>query len=110
MEGVERSAARCGIDLLVTGFGAAFSLHFTQRSELSDYRDTFDDDGERLSEFVRRALEEGLYLLPDGRFYVSAVHTDADIEEAVAAIDRVFQQMGPSRSASIESPALANQQ
>ena len=93
IQGVQRSAARCGIELQVTGFGAAFSIHFTQRSSLWDYRDTFDDDRGLLSEFLRSALEQGLYLLPDGRFYVSAAHSEGDIEEAISAIDRVFDQL-----------------
>ena len=50
--------------LAVTGFGAAFSLHFTTRAELRDYRDTLDDDGASLNRMLRRALEEGLHLLP----------------------------------------------
>ena len=93
MNGIRRAAARYGLDVLVTGFGAAFAIHFTRDGELWEYRDTFHDDRERLNEFLRRALGEGLYLLPDGRFYVSAAHTDEDIEESIAAIDRVFEAM-----------------
>ncbi len=104
IEGLRRSAARRGINLQVTGFGAAFAIHFTSRSALRDYRDTFDDDRNMLSVFLRRALEQGVYLLPDGRFYVSAAHTDRDIEESIAAIDLVFEQMAEPPAASIESP------
>ncbi len=93
IDGVRRSAAQRGLDVLVTGFGAAFAIHFTRDTELWDYRDTFGDDRERLNEFLRRALHEGLYLLPDGRFYVSAAHTAEDVDESIAAIDRVFEQM-----------------
>ena len=81
------------MDLLVTGFGAAFGIHFRRDAELWDYRDTFSDDRERLNDFLRRALHEGLYLLPDGRFYVSAAHSAEDVDASIAAIDRVFEQM-----------------
>jgi glutamate-1-semialdehyde 2,1-aminomutase len=74
----------------VTGFGTAMALHFTPRTELVDYRDTLDDDPEMLQRVLRRALEEGLHLLPDGRLYVSAAHTDEDIDESLRAFDRVF--------------------
>lgn len=94
MDGIRRSAAQRGLDVLVTGFGAAFGIHFRRDAELWDYRDTFSDDRERLSDFLRRALHEGLYLLPDGRFYVSAAHSTEDIDASIAAIDRVFEQMG----------------
>ena len=39
---------------------------------------------------LRSALEEGLHILPDGRLYVSAAHTDADIEETIGAFERVL--------------------
>jgi glutamate-1-semialdehyde 2,1-aminomutase len=90
MTGIEGAARRHGIQLTVTGFGAAMSLHFTERTELRDYRDTLDDDREMLHVVLRRALEEGLHLVPDGRLYVSAAHTDQDIAETLQAFERVF--------------------
>jgi glutamate-1-semialdehyde 2,1-aminomutase len=98
MEGVRELGRRHGLPLLVTGFGAAFALHFTRRSELRDYRDTLDDDADLLGGFLRGAQEEGLYVLPDGRFYVSAVHTGADVDETLGIVDRVFAALGgPAR-------------
>jgi glutamate-1-semialdehyde 2,1-aminomutase len=90
MDGIRTAAGRQGVALTVTGFGAAFSLHFTTRAELRDYRDTLEDDGASLKRILRRALEEGLHLLPDGRLYVSAAHTDQDIEATVGAFERMF--------------------
>ena len=90
MTGIEAVARRHGIQLLVTGFGAAMSLHFSERTELRDYRDTLDDDRETLQLVLRRALEEGLHLVPDGRLYISAEHTDEDIAETLQAFERVF--------------------
>ena len=75
-------------------FGAAFTVHFTKRTELRDYRDTLDDDAELLDGFLRGALEEGLHVLPDGRFYVSAVHAAAEVEETLGIVDRVFATLG----------------
>ncbi len=94
MAGIEAASRRHGIKLIVTGFGAAMSLHFTKRTELHDYRDTLDDDRERLQLVLRRALEEGLHLVPDGRLYVSAAHTDEDVAETLEAFERVFASMG----------------
>jgi glutamate-1-semialdehyde 2,1-aminomutase len=90
MEGIGAAARKRGVALTITGFGAAMSLHFTRRADLRDYRDTLDDDRERLQRVLRRALEEGLHLVPDGRLYTSAAHTDADIDETLAAFERVF--------------------
>jgi glutamate-1-semialdehyde 2,1-aminomutase len=90
MAGISAAAQAKGVALTITGFGAAMSLHFTRRAELRDYRDTLDDDREMLQRVLRRALEEGLHLVPDGRLYVSAAHTEEDIDDTVAAFERVF--------------------
>ena len=90
MDGIRERAHRHGLPVLVTGFGAAFTVHFTKRTELRDYRDTLDDDVELLNRFLLGALDEGLHVLPDGRFYVSAVHTAAEVEETLGIVDRVF--------------------
>ncbi len=91
-DGIEDAALKHGIKALVSGFGAAFAVHFTERTSLRHYRDTLEDDKARLHEFLLDALREGVYALPDGRFYTSAVHTDADIAETVEAVDRVFRR------------------
>lgn len=76
--------------MLVTGFGAAFSLHFTSRRRISSYRELLDDDGRMLRRFLGGMLDEGVFLLPDGRFYVSAAHTGREVDETVLAARRVL--------------------
>jgi glutamate-1-semialdehyde 2,1-aminomutase len=88
-----RDAAReHGVPLIVCGFGAAFAIHFTGRKDLQEYRDTLADDLEKLGTFLYRMAEEGFNILPDGRFYVSVVHTEDDIAETARAIHRVFRE------------------
>jgi glutamate-1-semialdehyde 2,1-aminomutase len=85
-----RSAERHGLALQVEGFGAAFALHFTHLRELRNYRDTLDDDTATLNRFLLEALKKGIYMLPDGRVYVSAVHEPADIEQTIDVLDSVL--------------------
>jgi glutamate-1-semialdehyde 2,1-aminomutase len=94
MDGIRDLGQRHGLPVQVTGFGAAFTVHFTRRPELRDYRDTLDDDAEMLGQFLRGALDQGIHILPDGRFYVSAVHTAVEVEETLAVVDRVFATLG----------------
>jgi glutamate-1-semialdehyde 2,1-aminomutase len=77
MHGVARIAAAKGVELLVHGFGAAFGVHFAEGKE-------------RLTKYVRAMLDEGIYLLPDGRAYTSCAHTGQDIAETLAAVERVL--------------------
>jgi len=90
IDGIRRMAR---IPVLVSGFGAAFAIHFTNRTELSDYRDTLADDTCLLNRFLHRALEHGLHIVPDGRMYVSAAHTDRDIDDTLALLEVVFSDL-----------------
>jgi NAD(P)-dependent dehydrogenase (short-subunit alcohol dehydrogenase family) len=58
---------------------------------LEHYRDGLDDDAERLHRFLMGVLEQGVYALPDGRFYTSAVHSDADIQHTLQGVDGVLR-------------------
>jgi glutamate-1-semialdehyde 2,1-aminomutase len=90
MEGIREAGVRRGVPMTVCGFGAAFAVHFTGRAELRDYRDTLDDDRARLAWFVRALLERGVYMLPDGRMYTSAVHTEREVEETLQAVEQAL--------------------
>ena len=91
--GLEQLARRHNIPLQVTGFGAALCLHFTSRDSLQEYRDILVDDRERLRRFLSLAMEEGVITVPDGRLYLSIVHTDQDVEETLAAFARAFARL-----------------
>jgi glutamate-1-semialdehyde 2,1-aminomutase len=97
-EGLNAAAASAGIPLRVTGFGAALALHFGNDTPLCDYRDTLADDREALRRFLLAALAEGIHMVPDGRLYVSAAHTAADIEETIAALSRALEAVRPTAS------------
>ena len=88
--GIREIARNRGKRLLVSGFGAAFCLHFTDRTELHEYRDTLDDDTAALHKFLHDALAEGVHSLPDGRFYLSAAHGPQDIKETLEALSRIL--------------------
>jgi glutamate-1-semialdehyde 2,1-aminomutase len=96
LDGIRGLADKHGVPLLVSGFGAAFAIHFTSRSELREYRDTLDDDIALLSQFLLAALTEGVHCLPDGRFYVSAVHGEREVEASLKALDAAFQHLESS--------------
>jgi len=93
MAGLRISASRHDIPLEVTGFGAAFCLHFTDRRNLRDYRDTFDDSREMLQRFLIAALRQGVIIVPDGRLYVSAVHAESDVDETTGRLDQAFEEL-----------------
>lgn len=90
MAGIKRLAGETGIPLLINGVGSAFHVAFTTRSEMRNAQDTLDCDSEASDCFIQAMLTEGVYLLPDGRWYVSAAHTESDIRDTLNAVRRVF--------------------
>jgi glutamate-1-semialdehyde 2,1-aminomutase len=87
------SAQKRGLPVQITGYGTAFSIHFTKRENLRSYRDTLEDDSQLLGRFLLAALEKGLYLLPDGRVYVSVVHSETDIQHTSEIVDAVLASL-----------------
>lgn len=96
MRGIAEAARRHAVPLLVSGFGTAFAVHMTRRNELHEYRDTFDDDPALLRSLVIALVEEGVYILPDGRMYTSVVHSEQDATETIAAFDRALARLAPA--------------
>jgi len=93
MDGIKQSAVEHGIPLLISGVGAVFHLSFTNRREMHDYRDTLDCDIQLRDQFIEGMLQSGVYLLPDGRWYVSAAHSEEDVEKTLDAVRTVFSKL-----------------
>lgn len=93
MEGIRKAAQKHRPSVFVTGFGAAFSIHFTAKTDMHTYRDTLEDDRILLSRFLSRALDQGIYCLPDGRFYISTVHTEKDITQTLSVFQGIFREL-----------------
>lgn len=93
MEGLRSAAAKHGIPLLIQGPGPMFHTAFTTKPAIRELRDLWDVDEALLGQFVDGMMDEGVRLINRGLWYVSLAHTDADIDEALAAADRVFARL-----------------
>jgi glutamate-1-semialdehyde 2,1-aminomutase len=101
MRGISALARKRATPMQVTGFGTAFSIHFTEQTVLKDYRDTLLDDRNLLRRWLCESLEEGIYLLSDGRMYTSIAHTSANVEETLAKFGRVLDRWPPKQATSV---------
>ena len=90
MRGLRELAANYGHSVLVQGFGPVFHLAFTERESIIDYRDSLEIDTQRNGEFVGEMLDRGVRLLSRGLWYLSAAHTDADIQRALDTVDELW--------------------
>lgn len=93
ISGIRTHAADSGISCLINGTGAAFHISFTSRKTMHGYRDTQDCDLETRDHFIQAMLEQGIYLIPDGRWYLSTAHTQAHVEATLDAVRKAFKKV-----------------
>jgi glutamate-1-semialdehyde 2,1-aminomutase len=85
--GLESTLRARDLPAATSGDGAVFSLFFTGAPP-RNYRDTLSASPDLYSDFALAMLDEGVMVLPDGRWYVSFAHTEEDIERTLAAAAR----------------------
>jgi glutamate-1-semialdehyde 2,1-aminomutase len=86
--GLETLLHSRGLAVVTSGVGSVFQLSFMARPART-YRETMAAHVARYSDFAIGMLDEGVLVLPDGRWYLSTAHTDADIDFTLAAVGRV---------------------
>jgi glutamate-1-semialdehyde 2,1-aminomutase len=87
--GLESALRLAGLPVVSNGVGPVFHLAFSERPA-RNYRDTLQADTVLYSDFAIGLLDEGVMVLPDGRWYLSTAHTDDDIEATIAAAKRIL--------------------
>ena len=91
IHGLRKLAASFGLPVLIQGFGPVFHLAFTERDSILDYRDSLEVDGLRNGRFVRAMLDRGIRLLSRGLWYLSAAHTEADIQVTLETVEDIWR-------------------
>jgi len=87
--GLELLLQAKGHPAVTNGAGAIFHFSFL-RTPPRNYRETRAADASLYSDFALALLDEGILVLPDGRWYLSADHSDEDIEATLAAAERAL--------------------
>ncbi len=81
MSGLRELAAERDVPLHVQGVGAVFNTCFVDGvQEIRSYRDYRNADGDRQRAFLRALIRRGVRVTSRGTWFLSAAHTDADIE------------------------------
>ena len=91
--GIRAAAHETSQQVLVQGPGPIVHVAFTGLARAKDLRDTLSFDKAKLGKFVLGLQENGIRILGRGTFYLSAAHTEQDIDDAVAVIRRVLADM-----------------
>lgn len=83
--GIEVAMKNAGIPIVTSGDGPVFQIAFMEAAA-KNYRDTLRARTDLYADLAMGLLDLGVLTLPDGRWYVSAVHTDEDIERTLDAV------------------------
>lgn len=93
MGGLVEASSRAGKPLLVQGLGPMFHAGFSPLKSVRDYRETLTYDKGAYARFVAGMHERGIRLIGRGLWYLSAAHSDADLERAVSTAYDVLRAM-----------------
>ena len=93
MEGLRRAARDAGQNMLVQGPGPMFNTSFTTLPAVRNYRDTLQTDKEKLKKFIAGMHDNGVRIIGRGLWYISAVHTESEVDQAVAVSAEVLQSI-----------------
>ena len=88
-DGIAHMLRSNGHAVAVAGEGPVFHFSFSE-TQPRNYRDLLATDRQLYSDFVLALLDEGVLPLPDGRWYLSTSHTDADIDATLEAVERAI--------------------
>jgi glutamate-1-semialdehyde 2,1-aminomutase len=89
---LKETALRAGAALSVNHVCGMFGFFFTEESPIERYGQVMACDVERFKRFFHGMLAEGIYFAPSAfeAAFLSAAHTQADIDATIAAASRVF--------------------
>jgi glutamate-1-semialdehyde 2,1-aminomutase len=93
-EGLDQAADAAGVPHHVQRVGSMLTLFFTDRA-VTDYDTAKTSDTARFARFFRGMLDRGVYL-PCSQFeaaFVSAAHTEADVEHTVEAASEALAEL-----------------
>lgn len=97
-QGLDQSAADAGQEALVSGPGPMTHLAFTNCAKLTNYRDCLGCDSEKYAAFAKAMLDRGVRLIGRGIWYISAAHTEQDIDQAIDTAREVFFEMSRQKA------------
>ena len=94
-EGMRAVAAKHGIALSTVSVGGMFGIFFTDKERVTSFAEATTCDLEAFKKFFHLMLDEGVYLAPSAyeAGFVSAAHTEADLDNTIAAAERVFAKL-----------------
>ena len=95
IKGVREAGNGAGVALTSNQIGGMFGLFFTDKVSVNNFSEVMDCDVDRFNQFFHGMLEKGIYLAPSAfeAGFVSAAHSEQDIEKTIQAASEVFKTL-----------------
>jgi glutamate-1-semialdehyde 2,1-aminomutase len=90
--GLKERAKQAGIALATNSVGGMFGMFFNKTEAITRFSEVMASDQELFKRFFHAMLAKGVYLAPSPfeAGFVSAAHTDEDLEKTLASAEKVF--------------------
>lgn len=89
-DGLTQLAKQASISLLVDGPGPVLQTYFTSEPEIRNYRQFAATDHVLAARFHQDLLDHGVNMVGRGLWFLSAAHTEADIDRTLEIVEDVF--------------------
>ncbi|MCW9053102.1 MAG: glutamate-1-semialdehyde 2,1-aminomutase [Motiliproteus sp.] len=92
VDGLQAIADKAGIPFTTNHVGTMFGGFFTEEKQVSNYQQVMACNNDRFNKFFHGMLDAGIYLAPASyeAAFMSAAHTDEDIQFTLDAAEKVF--------------------
>jgi glutamate-1-semialdehyde 2,1-aminomutase len=96
VEGIRRAAKSTGHSVVVLGFFGFFTIFFSDKESLDDYREArLHGDFGKYTRFAWQLYKRGVYVGPESweRLSMSLVHSDADVDQTIERFREAFRAL-----------------
>jgi len=95
VKGLRQRAAAAGIAMTSNHVGTMWGVFFSEEEHIVNYQQVMQCDTQRFAKFFHGMLEQGVYLAPASyeAGFMSAAHTDDDIQFTLDAAEKVFKAL-----------------
>ncbi len=93
--GLHAQAEAAGVSISTNQMGGMFGLFFTDEKQITNFTQSMACNQEQFKIFYHSMLKQGIYLAPSAfeAGFVSAAHTDSDLEKTITAAGKAFKEV-----------------
>ena len=98
--GLRERAEAANIPMTSNHVGTMWGVFFTEETKITHYQQVINGNTERFNQFFHGMLEQGVYLAPAcyEAGFMSAAHSDEDIQFTLDAAEKVFAQLSTGKA------------